>query len=1122
MNGAHGGNLQNVLSISTAANNRYLLHFNSLNSLTQWTAGIRLAMFEHSTLQEAYTGSLVAGKGRFLNNIKQIMERSKYVHEDWARVRFGAGTPWQRCWCVVSPPDEKEYTKAQKTLKKGSAYEKVRIPKGHVKFYDTRKVTKKTQPIATVTDAYAAYAIYPQSKPLIDQSTLVKIEGLVTMHSSMENTTEGFVFAMPEAHAAVSGFEIMLRWLFPVYDAFALYGRPTKLIADSLDQRGLMFAMPRERRYGYLDILDVSGLIVTKGSQSWTERQWRRELKKLTSERMLNQRESAPFAEREPSYRRNTTGVRFGANGPIHSSPGSRSTSPSRYGDNDVQQMPPSRTDSAPPGQMYSPSHKRSVSEAMGYKRFRPEQPSRMSYETGRPNDDGREDYDDSPPEPPRHGGILSATSDQRPNRGPLARIQSESEVPTMNSRTSPMFAPPAPVGTPPVMTHQANSRPRNQLYQAPELRRAQSNVDAATLSQMQEAIHPSEDGEDTNEGGQWSGDVQQRRQNMVASSPAPHGIASLADSSKAMGNRVQRDPRQRLSTIPGSPFVGEDVTPAFASPPPPLPPPPPPPKDSHPQTDTVYTSSGNASDANLNKLDRIDTSTSLHSTRSIARKPLPPALPPVPVPMIANADEPTSPTFPVNTEGMEGGVIDDAALERVLNVDQSRSNTVNPAMVHSGEYYHASPASNSPELAKQLPNRPRAGQLKTVGNADLPSIDTGSRGARALAIPASADVANVDFGSTYSYKPLPRPSTGGNLPPEDSNAAKRRSRSVDDRFRSSLRERLGTYQGGSAGTSPHESKSNSYFGERTGLDNTANTRALPWQPSVQSGALPDNGQSVTQEPWAPRRAMTTQETPQYAVPRTSSPAFAHNRNTSGGSTRPARKLTKTPPAGRALSTELAQNQTGRQSPAGSRSQSRGAIKPPDAMSASLSAREQAMVSRATGTPLLSSQTHEMGSIANHQQGNPVGFVDAREREKASAQSGMPMQRAAFDRQQQQQPRYAADPRYGQQQQQQQYSQYQHQYQHQMPQDPNQHASPEYHEYYEPQQGYGQQQGVQHQNSRGPGQQAGGGGYYNAGPYGPVQTRSQQQQQQPPAMNIPPQQQPPYGAGYYNQHQARR
>jgi CCR4-NOT transcriptional complex subunit CAF120 len=215
MSGAQGGSLQNVLSISTAANNRYLLHFNSYSSLTQWTAGIRLAMFEHATLQEAYTGSLIAGKGRYLNNIKMIMERSRFTHEDWARVRFGAGTPWKRCWCVVSPPDEKEYQKSQKTLKKSAYDREVKIPKGNIKFYDTRKITKKTKPIATITDAYAAYAIYPQSKPLIDQSTLVKLEGLVTVHDTSETTTEGFVFVMPEVHAAVSGFEMLLRWLYP-------------------------------------------------------------------------------------------------------------------------------------------------------------------------------------------------------------------------------------------------------------------------------------------------------------------------------------------------------------------------------------------------------------------------------------------------------------------------------------------------------------------------------------------------------------------------------------------------------------------------------------------------------------------------------------------------------------------------------------------------------------------------------------------------------------------------------------------------------------------------------------------------------------------------------------------
>lgn len=137
--------LQNILSISTAGRNRYLLHFNSHHSLIQWTAGIRLAMYEHSTLQEAYTGALIAGKGKTLNNINVVMERARFKTEEWVRVRFGAGVPWRRCWCVISPPDEKEYAKMQKELKKRSPYDRSPVPvlKGDIKFYDTRKDGKK-------------------------------------------------------------------------------------------------------------------------------------------------------------------------------------------------------------------------------------------------------------------------------------------------------------------------------------------------------------------------------------------------------------------------------------------------------------------------------------------------------------------------------------------------------------------------------------------------------------------------------------------------------------------------------------------------------------------------------------------------------------------------------------------------------------------------------------------------------------------------------------------------------------------------------------------------------------------------------------------------------------------
>ena len=488
--------MQNVLSISTAGKNRYLLHFNSHHSLIQWTAGIRLAMFEHATLQEAYTGALIAGKGKGLNNINIIMDRAKVKTEDWARVRFGAGTPWRRCWCVISPPDEKEVQKLQKQMnKKKSAYDRSRPPilKGDIKFYDSKK-TKKVQPIATITDAYSAFAIYPQSKPLIDASTLVKVEGSITIHSNPPSTTEGFVFVMPEVHPAVTGFEMMLRWLFPVFDTFALYGRPGRLIADTTNPQSLMFAMPKHRRYGYLEILDVSGLILEQGSSSWKESEWRRRMKDLTGKRMTaienGSRTNSRYSSRKSA--RNSFGpsrsrIHFDDGASIRSSPSIT-----------WNQGPPTdvpygagipRTDSAPPGpgaftppRQQSAPHHRSVSETQGIDRYA-NQPSASGY-------DGA--YEPAPTPPPHNIGVATAAASSGLRyRNDLTpeRISSEDEY----ARTTPVqelqeltaTTSPEPVAPPPAFGHAPGSMPSTKPYHSPELRRANSRMSNATLSQL-------------------------------------------------------------------------------------------------------------------------------------------------------------------------------------------------------------------------------------------------------------------------------------------------------------------------------------------------------------------------------------------------------------------------------------------------------------------------------------------------------------------------------------------------------------------------------------------------------------------------------------------------------------
>ncbi len=463
-------------------------------------------MFEHASLQELYTGSLIAGKGKHLNNIRVIMERTKVKHEDWARVRFGAGTPWRRCWCVIEPPDEKEWQRAAKTMKKRSAYDRPAYPKGDIKFYDTKK-TKKMTPIATITDAYSVYAIYPQSKPLIDQSTLVKVEGKITIHSNPESKTEGFVFVMPELHPAVSGFEMMLRWLFPVYDIFQLYGRPNRLIADKSDAKGLMFAMPQERRYGYLDIIDVAALIHTDGSIKWSEREWRKQLKEMTARRMQSIAQDGPARDLESRRgHRNSMGSR---NGVHYEDSASIRSIPSRGGHHHNMStdavFATQRKVTAPAamgGITIAPQsyHTRSASESVmaspskGRRQNNGYVPSRLSMDHVESLQD---DMDISPVPSAHHRYPNTLVPGQRVEAELVdSRNSSDSDLRVARTRSHAedvhqdmrQTTPPGPVAPPPNFQHHANDKPQNRPEVRPDVMRQKSRMSNATLDQMVQA----------------------------------------------------------------------------------------------------------------------------------------------------------------------------------------------------------------------------------------------------------------------------------------------------------------------------------------------------------------------------------------------------------------------------------------------------------------------------------------------------------------------------------------------------------------------------------------------------------------------------------------------------------
>ncbi|ODQ56667.1 hypothetical protein WICANDRAFT_37125, partial [Wickerhamomyces anomalus NRRL Y-366-8] len=234
--------LKNIIIVSTTLKNQYLLQYQELEDFHRWNAAFRLSTFEYTSLQEAYTGALLSAKGSKLSDIRTILSESKFDYEDWVSVRFGSGMPWKRCFAVIEQPNKKS--------KKGKVY------KGSVSFYKDEKKQKKLlwlllkmqqkkTAMAIIKDASATYALYPQSHKLIDHSTMIKLEGTVFFDGNKKSLPkEACVYFMPEQHSAVPGYDTLIRFLVPLLDTFALYGRPKRLNANKSEMNSLLFGLP--------------------------------------------------------------------------------------------------------------------------------------------------------------------------------------------------------------------------------------------------------------------------------------------------------------------------------------------------------------------------------------------------------------------------------------------------------------------------------------------------------------------------------------------------------------------------------------------------------------------------------------------------------------------------------------------------------------------------------------------------------------------------------------------------------------------------------------------------------------------------------------------------------------
>ncbi|KAL6947359.1 hypothetical protein ACO0QE_002242 [Hanseniaspora vineae] len=285
---------ENTLVVSTTMKNRYFFKFSDKQSFHMWHSTFRLCTFEYSSLQEAYTGAFLSAKGAKLSDINVILADTKFQYEDWVSVRFGAGMPWKRCYAVVSQPTKKPKKKKSKTNKKGSSkhsdadyyeddeYEYPQGAYGEVTFYENeKKIGNKKYAMARIHSAISVYAIYPSSPLLIDDSTMLKIEGMVTFGKDDKDPKESDIFIMPEKHFAVAGYDTIIRFLVPMLNAFYLYGRPKRLISTKDDPNSLLFGLPTLPEIHYLQVKDLLPLMEQNISESWSNKVWKRQIKKL-------------------------------------------------------------------------------------------------------------------------------------------------------------------------------------------------------------------------------------------------------------------------------------------------------------------------------------------------------------------------------------------------------------------------------------------------------------------------------------------------------------------------------------------------------------------------------------------------------------------------------------------------------------------------------------------------------------------------------------------------------------------------------------------------------------------------------------------------------------------------
>ncbi|KAK4514613.1 uncharacterized protein ATC70_002213 [Mucor velutinosus] len=216
---------ENVFSLNSAGANRYLFDVPDFNTLVNWVCAIRLSCFECSKLQEIFTRSFVS-RSAYADVLAKPMSKM----EGFVQVRFSGTTEWQKYWVVVSDRKEEKKLFSKKSVQS----------RGQMMFYESKKAKS---PVLTMVNVVQSYILYPESPQAIDLVTMFKVEG--STFTVKLNGEQQPAASYSSALIMASTPKELVQWTIGTFDAFKLYGRPSRLNDDPLNINSLNFGEPK-------------------------------------------------------------------------------------------------------------------------------------------------------------------------------------------------------------------------------------------------------------------------------------------------------------------------------------------------------------------------------------------------------------------------------------------------------------------------------------------------------------------------------------------------------------------------------------------------------------------------------------------------------------------------------------------------------------------------------------------------------------------------------------------------------------------------------------------------------------------------------------------------------------